>query len=135
MTTSDDILEHYGVKGMKWGVRRSREQIDADSADKAVARELNKKIKKNRGNTNALSNQELQSVITRMNLEQQYSNLTTKQNGKSAAQKGAEWAVDFATSTANTQFRNATNKVLSYQVEQALIKKGALPESKKKKKH
>lgn len=25
MTTSEDILEHYGVKGMKWGVRKKRD--------------------------------------------------------------------------------------------------------------
>lgn len=132
MDTVEDVLEHYGIRGMKWGVRRSRAQIDADSADKAIARGLAEQVKKNRGSTDSLSNTELQQVITRMNLEQQYLNLTTRQSGKDPKQKGADWAGKFIKDVGEKQLKNATNKVLAYQVEQAMIKKGVLPEPKKK---
>lgn len=79
---AEDYIEHYGIKGMKWGKVRSRAQIDADSADVVQVKSAKEKIKTNR-TTNVLSNQELQAVVTRMNLEQQYSRLA----GPSPAQK------------------------------------------------
>jgi hypothetical protein len=83
----DDILAHYGIKGMKWGVNRTREQIDSDSPDVKNVKEAKAKIKTNR-TTDVLSNKELQSVVTRMNLEQQYDRLTTgNANGKSFVEK------------------------------------------------
>lgn len=83
----DDILAHYGIKGMKWGVNRTREQIDSDSQDVKNVKEAKTKIKTNR-TTDVLSNKELQAVVTRMNLEQQYDRLTTgNPNGKSFVEK------------------------------------------------
>ncbi|HEY6020092.1 MAG TPA: hypothetical protein VIY48_09365, partial [Candidatus Paceibacterota bacterium] len=58
---------------------------DAQRADAA-----RKKIKTG-GGTKALSNKELQDLVTRMNLEQQYSTLTGKQK-KSTLNKGQETA-------------------------------------------
>lgn len=34
----DDYLEHYGVKGMKWGVRRSDEQLSAAKSARKTER-------------------------------------------------------------------------------------------------
>ena len=88
-TTIDDVLEHFGVKGMKWGVRKaSRHSPGSEDAQKAVAAQ--KKIKSG-GGTKALSNKELQDLVTRLNLEQQYSNLTTnKQSKLKTGQKAAK---------------------------------------------
>jgi hypothetical protein len=83
VTLVDDFLEHYGVKGMKWGQTRSRAQIDAsphDSFDVVAVKEAKTKIQQHRS-TDVLSNRELQTVVTRMNLEQQYSRLVNE--GKS----------------------------------------------------
>lgn len=81
----DDFLAHYGVKGMRWGVRRSDEQLDKarsersiakeDSADAAQARAVAEKIKSKGGRTNTISNQEMQLLINRMNLERNYNSL------------------------------------------------------------
>jgi hypothetical protein len=80
----DKVLEHHGIKGMKWGVRRTRAQLDAASEDfKTVS--THRSTIKEAGGTHVLSNQELQTVITRLNLEQQYSRLTAQ---PSTLQKG-----------------------------------------------
>lgn len=77
----DDFLEHYGVKGMKWGVRRDRPSVPS-SADAATASRLQGQVKL--GGTQSLSNQELQTLVNRMNLESQYTRLNpqTKSLGR-----------------------------------------------------
>lgn len=91
----EDFLEHFGVKGMKWGRHKAQSGPTAVS----VSREPGKKVKARGGTglsphedavnaavtkqkaksstTDSLSNKELQDLVTRMNLEQQYSRLST----------------------------------------------------------
>lgn len=75
-------LYHFGVKGMKWGVRKDRKRSvsskrsRSDSKDYTESRDLLKKT------PNKLSNAELRKINERLNLEQQYSNLTTSQKQK-----------------------------------------------------
>lgn len=89
-----DVLEHYGVKGMKWGVRkRPRTPVDVTvsqkpgkrvraeggkyqpaSADAKEVAEYRQKAK--RSTTDSLSTKELQTLVNRMNLEQQYSRMS-----------------------------------------------------------
>lgn len=75
-------LYHFGVKGMKWGVRKDRKRSisskrsRSDSKDYTESRDLFKK------SPNKLSNAELRKINERLNLEQQYSNLTTSQKKK-----------------------------------------------------
>lgn len=86
MSTVDTILQHYGVKGMKWGVRRrsggfslgrGKTKVEP-SADKARAEAAKAKLGR-RGNADALSNEELRLVINRMNQEQSLSRLMAGQ--------------------------------------------------------
>lgn len=92
-------LMHYGVKGMKWGVRKKT----SDAVSKHKARSAEKKANRSSENSadhersasaqrkaadgglKKLSNQELQAAVTRMNLEQQYRNLSS--NTPAAKQK------------------------------------------------
>lgn len=84
--TVSDIIAHHGVKGMHWGVRRTRAQLDAASEDFRTSSAHRSKAKE-AGGTHALSNQELQTVITRLNLEQQYNRLTFEPSKLQKGQK------------------------------------------------
>lgn len=71
----DDFFAHYGIKGMRWGIRRNRAQLDAGSSeDAAKANEIRAKVAKS--GVSSLSNQEMQHLVQRMNLEQQYARAT-----------------------------------------------------------
>lgn len=77
----ENFLAHYGVKGMKWGVRKDRPYVPgSDDAERAKSL----KTRATTEGTRALSNHELQDLVTRMNLEQQYSRLNpqTKSLGR-----------------------------------------------------
>jgi hypothetical protein len=80
--TDPDYLAHFGVKGMKWGQHKAKLKglaskaaasgtpKDPPSADAVRAKTLKSTARKS--STDALSNKELQDLVTRMNLEQQY---------------------------------------------------------------
>jgi len=114
--THSDVIEHYGVKGMKWG-RRKEENSEPktpveiqthltpgkrvatsggayhspheDAIKAAVARQ---KIKAS--TLDSLSNKELKTAVDRMGLEQRYVQLLTTQP-KTAKQKAIEMAKSF----------------------------------------
>ena len=73
------VVKHHGVKGMKWGVRTlpNGTTVGTPTADAREAGRSKEKIAI--GGTAALSTRELQSLVTRMNLEQQYSRLVATQ--------------------------------------------------------
>lgn len=60
----EDYLAHYGIKGMKWGVRRKRSEASDDSKNASSAK---KKAKKS--GSESLSNKELKTIQERRNLE------------------------------------------------------------------
>lgn len=61
MTKLDEFLEHHGIKGQKWGVRRKRGS--SGRVDPLA-------------NTKHLSNDELRKLVDRMRLEQQFTELS-----------------------------------------------------------
>lgn len=78
----EDFIAHFGVRGMRWGVHRSRSSRAAAAKGKASshvapdaarAKELSKQVK--RHGTQSLSNKDLQELVTRMNLESQHGKL------------------------------------------------------------
>ena len=86
---ADDFLEHFGVKGMRWGVRRSRRELaraagkrdDAESKSnstrasktksKSESKSSNKKVR-----VQDLSDADLRARLNRMSMEKQYAELT-----------------------------------------------------------
>ena len=90
--TVEGILAHFGVKGMRWGVRRSRSQLEGGSDDHKNAVSARAKAKK--GGTKSLSNKELQDLITRMNLEKQYTTVVPTSRGKRLLSGGVKFTAD-----------------------------------------
>ena len=104
----DDFLAHYGVKGMKWGVRKSesgsspvpvtatqkkpgkfvttkggeKHPAHEDAVKAVVARQ-----KAKGSTTDALSNAELQAAVTRMNLEAQFKRLDQENDRRSKGKR------------------------------------------------
>jgi len=75
-----DSLEHHGIKGQKWGIRRKNlaKSKVGPSNDAVAAKEALSKAKKS--GLTSLTNQELSALNNRLNLEQNYSRLTYSPN-------------------------------------------------------
>lgn len=91
-----DELYHYGILGMKWGVRRSRAS-SSFSSRKRTKRTIDPSYKKahTKKKLKYMSDNELSEINKRLNMEKNYRDLTrTKSRGKAA--------VDTFVSTAGT---------------------------------
>lgn len=126
--TFQDVLQHYGVPGMKWGVRRSDKQLAraaaarADAPEHTRARELHSVARS--GGTRKLSNKELQELNSRLNLEQNYRNLTTKTTQKNRVATGSAWLGRKVLKIGDTALDEVTKAHLRVE----LHKKGLLPQ-------
>lgn len=99
---------HHGILGMHWGVRReraadgrvkgpSKSTRDGISSDAARAKDAHVKVKTH--GTDVLSNQDLQHLVNRMNLEQQYSRLTSGEKPVTKAKTRARMGKNFVKET------------------------------------
>jgi RimJ/RimL family protein N-acetyltransferase len=70
MDAVEDILAHYGVKGMHWGQRKKNNPASTDSASATKTKTAAKKQ-----GLHTVSNAELQAAIRRMQLEQDFKRL------------------------------------------------------------
>lgn len=68
VTSVADFLQHYGVKGMKWGKRKN--PASSDSAASTTV-----KVSAKKKGIHTVSNRELQTAIERMRLEQDFKRL------------------------------------------------------------
>lgn len=88
------IIEHYGVKGMRWGVRRSRRERKIARGDLAALKEMESNSdrggktrskrearKDAKRNPSEMSDAELRQRLNRMNMEKQYRELTAPKGG------------------------------------------------------
>lgn len=74
------VLRHHGIKGMKWGVRRTEAQlarVRGSSSSKATSKNKTETPKKK--SVSEMSTDELKAVVTRLNLEKQYRDLNPVQ--------------------------------------------------------
>lgn len=72
-----DILAHYGIKGMRWGVRRVNPS--GKSSKKEEASEDHKRSREQKAHpVSSMSNKELKDLNNRLQLEKTYKELTGK---------------------------------------------------------
>lgn len=84
----NDELKHYGVLGMKWGVRRNRAPATITSKGKRLEAKSKKRP------IESMSNEELQSRNKRLQLESQY-----KQLSQSSMSPGKKFVTGFVKGT------------------------------------
>lgn len=86
---TEEFLEHVGVKGMKWGVRKGSlptiKKARTTSSDYKQTAPLRKK------HPSQLTNKQLQSVNNRMNLEQNFSRLSKEQSKTAKIKTGHKY--------------------------------------------
>ena len=118
----DDFLAHYGVKGMKWGVRRSSSSGTSGSTNKTASRPAVK----------SMSDDELRRRINRIQMERAYNTLTEQQtaSGKAKAKEfGKMLLKDIVVSSAKEIGKEIFKQILKDQIK----KRTGLDIGKKKK--
>ena len=132
----DKILAHYGVKGMRWGVRRrspgsssvevatpagrgvqtrggSGQRASEDAVRAAIATQ-----KARKSTVSSLSNKELQDLVTRLNLETQFDRLRPRRPSEQVVKfitdtlvgVGKDEASKYARQTVTNQIAGALKK-------------------------
>lgn len=83
-----NTLVHYGILGMKWGIRRTPEQL-ARARGRSTTNKLHEDYKKAHTpkSIKSMSDAELRNRLNRLQMERQYSQLS-----KSSVSKGKEYA-------------------------------------------
>lgn len=107
-------LMHYGILGMKWGVRRNRKELERARKARRASDDSKKAEKSKAKDISELSNEELRELNNRMQLERQYRDLkksemdpgkkfvqevlreTGKELAKEYLKKGVKTGIDFA---------------------------------------
>lgn len=96
---SNDVA-HYGVRGMKWGIRKDRK---SSGTKKTSVREEASK----------LSDEELRARVARLNLEQSYVSLSQKKSSSETMILGKRIAIGIVAGVASELGRKALKGGLS----------------------
>lgn len=143
MELAEQILEHHGVKGQKWGVRRTPAQLGHATGKKrksasatvrknAKARVAVKKASKKKStkpSAKSMTDEELRQAINRIKLEQEYKRLTpqTKSLGKRFVESAMKDVIGPAV-------RESSKEVVKKAITNAALKQLGIQEEQKKKK-
>lgn len=107
MTAVDDILKHYGVRGMKWGVRNKKNAASGPkSGDAQQVHDIIQNIAKN--GIGAASNADLKVLESRAKLENKYKDIYPKK--KTVVDHGLEIAKKILLPVAEQQAKAFLNE-------------------------
>lgn len=112
-----ESLYHFGVKGMKWGIRKDRASGTRKKARRATKSTKDKAPanKKSSSSTKSMTDEELKKRVSRLQMEQQYSKLTATQKSK-----GRQMVEEVLTNSAKQTATTYVTKYMSKQVENLL---------------
>lgn len=99
LLTHEEHLAHYGVKGMKWGVRHDRQRVGRkarEQAKRSPERRQVDSIRKTKKKSRYMTDAELKMAINRLNLETQYNRLSLE-----VYSPGKKFARDFIMRSGN----------------------------------
>lgn len=115
MNKNDDHLEHYGVKGMKWGVRKKRQASRVEPGRRGKKGKSHTTFQKS---PSRLSDVELQKRIRRLELEKKYSELN-----KPPQTKGKKFAGELMNQNGKKVVGSIVGTTTAFAVNRALKKK------------
>ena len=122
--TGKNFIEHFGVKGMRWGVSRSKAAIakDGGGGDKGESNKAKAPAAKKAstaGNSrnpkksvSEMSDKELKDYVNRLNMEQQYSRMQPTPMTKRAA----KFVTDIAVGALKQQLTNQLSSEIGKQI-------------------
>jgi hypothetical protein len=113
MSTTEEFLQHHGVKGMKWGIRNKRTSKKGASSDKPRARDL--------------SDEELRKAVSRMQMEVQYNKLVGSKSPRHsrAVKAGGAFIAGIALNVARTQIQSQASQAVASAMAKKAAKKAA----------
>jgi hypothetical protein len=103
----DEVLEHHGVKGMRWGVRKDKK-----------GRSSSTQMTKYKKPPSKLSDAELARRIKRLETEKRYNDLNSEKKNK-----GKKFASDILVNSGKQSLAKLVSGVLSIGLAAALAKK------------
>lgn len=123
----ENSLTHYGILGMKWGVRRTEAQLArarGKSKSSSADNEVKESRKTNLKNRRILSTTDLKNGIERLKLEKQFKDLTSED-----ISPGKKMASDILKSSGKKVLTTAAAGTFAYVVKAAMTKKFDLKEA------
>lgn len=143
MENNNEVLVHYGVKGMKWGVRRSASELgnyirnrkiakkrkqalekarEARAKNRAAEAERQRKLAAGKLSPKQMTDKELQDRIARLDLEKRYTDAI--KSTRASQSRGKKFIDKFIDATLDKSAENVAADVVAQAIK-VVVTKGA----------